>query len=222
MACFRLFSSFFLPFLLCFPLGLRFEVTDPSPSPPLFSPSFPSTSFPSDRVLSTHLSFSGERRDRLRLWMFGEHQVWGLLPVCPSITPTFGVDSLKLFVKSPYHTRIAWHLLPCQTRFDLVVSLAGITAPNLLLLRTLIVVGALVLLWTVDKICVDLCLSCCVVCVCCSCCCCSKVVVVVVSLFCFSALLVGCFVVTNVTFASLYVGFRLPLCRVCNMYYVFI
>ena len=47
-------------------------------------------------------------------------------------------------------------------------------------------------------------------------------VVVVVSLFCFSALLVGCFAVTNVTFASLYVGFRLPLCRVCNMYYVFI
>ena len=43
------------------------------------------------------------------------------------------------------------------------------------------------------------------------------VVVVVVSLFCFSALLVGCFAVTNVTFASLYVGFRLPLCRVCNM-----
>jgi hypothetical protein len=58
----------------------------------------------------------------------------------------------------------------------------------------------------------------CVVCVCFSCCCCSKVVVVVVSLFCFSALLVRCFAVTNVTFASLYVGFRLPLCRICNMF----
>ena len=32
-------------------------------------------------------------------------------------------------------------------------------------------------------------------------------VVVVVSLFCFSALLVGCFAVTNVIFASLSVGF---------------
>ena len=40
-------------------------------------------------------------------------------------------------------------------------------------------------------------------------------VVVVVVLFCFSALLVGCFTVTNVTFASLYVGLFLPLCRVC-------
>ena len=45
-------------------------------------------------------------------------------------------------------------------------------------------------------------------------------VVVVVSLFYFSALLVGCFAVTNVTFASLYVGFRLPLCRyvICIMF----
>ena len=138
--------------------------------------------------------------------MFGEHRVWGLLPVRLSIDPTFGVDPLKLFLKSPHHTRIAW-----QTRFDSVVYLAGITASNPLLFQTLIVVVALVLFWTVVKICVDWCLCCCVVCVCCCCCCCccsSKVVVVM--LFCFSALLVGCFVVTNVTFASLYVGFLSP------------
>jgi hypothetical protein len=130
---------------------------------------------------------------------------------CPSITPIFGVDSLKLFLKSPYHTRIAWHLLPCQTRFDSVVSLAGIMAPNLLLLRTLIVVIALVLLWTVVKLCVDQCYFCCTVCVGC---CCSSCNICVVCLFCFTALLVGLFAVTYVTLSALYVGFCIPLCRV--------
>ena len=200
---------FFLLFLFIFPLGLRSELTDPPPSPPLFSPSFRLTSFPSDRVLSTCLSLSSERRDRLRPWMFGGHQVWGLLPVRHSITPIFGVDFLKLFLKSPYHTRIAWHLLPCQSRFDSVVSLVGITTPNLLLLRTLIVVVALGLLWTMVKLCVDQCYFCCIVCVCC-CCSCNICVV----LFCFAALLVGLFAVTYVTLSVLYVGFYIPLCRV--------
>ena len=211
MARFQSFSSFFLPFLFCFLLGLRLEVTDPPPPPPLFSPSFRFTSLPSDRVLSTRLSLSSERRDRLRPWMFGGHQVWGLLPVRPFITPNFGVDSLKLFLKSPYHTRIAWHLLPCQTRFDSVVSLAGIMAPNLLLLRTLTVVAALVLLWTMVKLCVDRCYFCCTVCVGC---CCSSCNICVVCLFCFTALLVGLFAVTYVTLSALYIGFCIPLCRV--------
>ena len=75
--------------------------------------------------------------------MFGGHRVWGLLPVRDSIDyPIFGVDPSKLFfLKSPYHTRIAWHLLPWPIRFEpwpirfdfSVVCLAGIKAPNLLL-----------------------------------------------------------------------------------------
>ena len=181
VAHFRSFPSSFLPFLFCFLLGLRSEVTDQPPSPPLLSPSFRVTSSPSDRGLSTHLSISSKRRDRLRPWMTGGHQVWGLLPVRLYITPIFGVDSLKLFLKSPYHTRIAWHLLPCQTRFDLMVSLDGISTPNLLLLRTSIVVLALVLLWTVTKLCVDRCYFGCTVCVCCCCCsgiCCCNICVV--------------------------------------------
>ena len=141
--------------------------------------------------------------------MTAKNKVWGLLPVRHSIDPSFGVDPLKLFLKSPHHTRITWHLLSWQTRFDSMVCLAGITTPNLLLFRTLIVVVALVLFWIVVKFCVDWCYCCCAVCVCC--CCCN---VVVVMLFCFAALLVGPFAVTNVTFSGLYVGFYLPLCRV--------
>uniref|UniRef100_A0A2N9FV40 Uncharacterized protein n=1 Tax=Fagus sylvatica TaxID=28930 RepID=A0A2N9FV40_FAGSY len=135
--------------------------------PPLPFPTFCFTPHPSDLVLygrdllealgdsSLHrplslllarICHSSGRRDHRRQWMFGGHPIWGLLPSRPSIDPTFGVDSLKLFLKSPYHTRIAWHLLPWQTRFDSVVYLAGITAPNLLLLRTLIIVVALVLI----------------------------------------------------------------------------
>ena len=40
------------------------------------------------------------------------------------------------------------------------------------------------------------------------------VVVVVVMLFCFAALLVGSFAMTNVTFSALYVGFCIPFCKV--------
>uniref|UniRef100_A0A2N9HIJ9 Uncharacterized protein n=1 Tax=Fagus sylvatica TaxID=28930 RepID=A0A2N9HIJ9_FAGSY len=66
-------------------------------------------------LLSAQNCHSSGRRDTLRQWMYGGHRLWGLLPVRPSIDPTFGVDPLKLFLKSPHHTRIAWHLLPWQT-----------------------------------------------------------------------------------------------------------
>jgi hypothetical protein len=122
-------------------------------------------------LLSARICHSNGCLDPLRQWMFGGHRIWGLFPVRPSIDPTFGVDSLKLFLKSLHHTRITWHLLPWQTRFDSVVCLARITAPNLLLFQTLIVVVALVLFWTVVKLCVDWCYCCCTVCVCCCCCC---------------------------------------------------
>jgi hypothetical protein len=220
----------------------------PSPPPPP-SPTFRFTPPPSDLVLYggdlleilgdlnllRHLSFlsarscpSGGRRDPLRQLMFGGHQIWGFIPVRSLIDPTFGVDYLKLFLKSPHHARITWHLLPWQTRFDLVVYLTGITAPDLLLLRILVVVVVLVLFRTMVKCCVDGCICCCTVCVCCCWCCCScncnsscSIVVVAVMLFCFAALLVGSFAllvghfaVTYVTFPALYVGFYLPLCRV--------
>ena len=92
-----------------------------------------------------------------------------------------------------------------------MVSLARIKAPNLLLLRILTVVAALVLLWTVVNLCVDRGYFCCTVCVGC---CYSSCNICVVCLFCFTALLVGLFVVTYVTLSALYVGFCIPLCRV--------
>ncbi len=170
--------------------------------------------------LSTQSCQSSECRDPLRQWMIGGHRTWRLLPDRLLIDPTFGFDSLKLFLKSPHHTRIAWYLLPWQTRFDLVVYLAGSTAPNLMLFRSLIVVVALDPLWTVVKSCVDLCLCCCTVCVCCCCscsycfCCSNIVVVVLLLLLCFAALFVGYFAVTYVTFSSLFVGCCLPHSRV--------
>jgi hypothetical protein len=172
---FLFFLFFHLIFLFLLFLSTRSDESEsPPPSPP--SSTFHFTSHLSDLVLygrdllemlgdsslHRHLSLlsarfwhSSEHRDPLRELMIGGHQIWGLLPVRPSIDPTFGVDSLKLFLKSPYHTRIAWHFLPWQTRFDLVVYLTGITAPNLLLLRTLVVVVALVLFRKVVKLCAD-------------------------------------------------------------------
>uniref|UniRef100_A0A2N9IWR5 Uncharacterized protein n=1 Tax=Fagus sylvatica TaxID=28930 RepID=A0A2N9IWR5_FAGSY len=152
------------------------DVSEPPP-PPLSSPTFCFTSFLSDWVLyewvllealggsslqrtlsllSARLFLSSGHRDLLRSLMFGGHRVWGLLPVRDSIDyPIFGVDPSKLFfLKSPHHTRIAWHLLPWLIRFDLsVVCLAGIKAPNLLLFRTSVVVVALVIFWILVKLC---------------------------------------------------------------------
>jgi hypothetical protein len=99
-----------------------------------------------------------------------------------------------------------------------VVHLAGITAPDLLLLQTLIVVVALEFFRKVAKLCADWC-SVIVQFVCVI-----AVVVVVLLLLLlvvvatllveYFALLVGYFAVTNVTFSALYVGLYLPLCRV--------
>ena len=218
------FSHFIFPFFLF--LTTRSDRSESLP-PPLPFPTFRFTPHPSNLVLygrdllealgdsSLHrplslllarICHSSGCRDHRRQWIFGGHPIWGLLPSRPSIDPTFRVDSLKLFLKSPYHTQIAQHLLPWQTWFDSVVYLAGITAPNLLLLRTLIIVVALVLIWTVVKLSADWCYCYCTVCVCCccSCCCCCCVCCsccnVVVMLFYFAALLVGFFSVTYVTF----------------------
>uniref|UniRef100_A0A2N9IAE3 U3 small nucleolar RNA-associated protein 25 n=1 Tax=Fagus sylvatica TaxID=28930 RepID=A0A2N9IAE3_FAGSY len=64
-------------------------------------------------LLSAHLFLSSGRQDLLRPLMFGGYQIWGLLLAQDSIDyPIFGADLSKLFfLKSPYHTRIAWHLL---------------------------------------------------------------------------------------------------------------
>ena len=91
-------------------------------------------------LLSVRLGLSSGRRDLLRRWMSGGHRVWGFLLVrVSSDYPTLGFHYSKLFLlKSPNHTRIKW-----QIRFDLVVSLTGIKAPNQLLFRTLVAVVAL-------------------------------------------------------------------------------
>jgi hypothetical protein len=139
--------------------------------------------------------------------MLDGHRVWRFISANVSINySTLRVDYSKLFLKSPYHTRIEW-----QIRFDLYLD--GIKNLNLLLVWTLAGVVVLAIGWILVKLCA-------VCCCCCFCCCCDVVVVVVVVgvfflfLFCIAALYVGFFAVTNVTFSALYVGFCIPLCRV--------
>ncbi len=95
-----------------------------------------------------------------------------------------------------------------------MVCLARSKVPNLLLFLTLAAVVALEFSGILVTFCA-------VFCCCCSCCRCvigvDVVVVVVVFflfLYCFSALGLGFFAVTNVTFSALFVGFCIPLCRV--------
>ena len=115
--------SFFFSFVF---LTTRLDGSE-SPPPPLPFLTFRFTSHPSDLVLyggdllealgdsslhrplsllSARIFHSSGRRDHRRQWIFGGHWIWGFLPVRPSIDPTFGVNYLKLFLKSPYHTRI--------------------------------------------------------------------------------------------------------------------
>jgi hypothetical protein len=158
-------------------------------------------------LLSARFDLSDGRRDPLRRWMLDGHQVWRFVPALSNY-PTLRVDYSKLFLNSPYHTRIEW-----QIRFDLyVVFLAGINDLNFMLVWTLAAVVVLAICWILVKLSA--------VCCCCFCCCCVVVLVVVVVgvffifLFCNTALCVGFFAVTNVTFSTLYVGFFIPLCRV--------
>ena len=191
-------SLLFFSFLFLSLLFLTTRSEGPE-SPPLLlpSPTFRSTSHPSDLAvyggdlletlddlsLHRHLSLRSARfchsngsRDPLRLLMLGGHRIWRILPARPSLDPNFGVDFLKLFLKSPSTPES--HGLSFHDKIDsTVVYLAGITAPDLLLLQTLIVVVALELLRKVAKLCADWCFCCCTVCVCC-CCCCFAVVVV--------------------------------------------
>jgi hypothetical protein len=158
-------------------------------------------------LLSARFDLSGGRRDPLRRWMLDGHRVWRFVSALSNY-PTLRVDYSKLFLKSPYHTRIEW-----QIRFDLyVVFLAGINDLNFMLVWTLATVVVLAICWILVKFSA--------VCCCCFCCCCVVVLVVVVVgvffifLFCNTALCVGFFAVTNVTFSALYVGFFIPLCKV--------
>ena len=161
--------------------------------------------------------FNGSR-DPLRHLMLGGHRIWRIFPARPSLTPNFGVEFLKLFLKSPSTPES--HGISCHGKNDsTVVYLAGITAPALLLLQTLIAVVALEIFRKVAKLCADWCfcllysLCMCCRCCCCSCCCCGCGGVVVVLLLLLlavvTALLVGFFAVTNVTFSALYVGLYL-------------
>jgi hypothetical protein len=159
-------------------------------------------------LLSARFDLSSGRRVPLRRWMLDGHRVWRFVSALSINYPTLRVDYSKLFLKSPYHTRIEW-----QIRFDLyVVFLAGIKDLNFMLVWTLVVVVVLAICWILVKLST--------VCCCCFCCCCVVVLVVVVVgvfcifLFCITALCVGFFAVTNVTFSALYVGFCIPLCRV--------
>jgi hypothetical protein len=162
-------------------------------------------------LLSASSDHSGGRRDPLRRWMLDGHRVWRFISACVYINyPTLRADYSKLFLKSPYHTRIEW-----QIRFDLyVVFLAEIKDLNFLLVWTLTAVVVLAFCWNLVKLSA--------VCCCFCCCCCDVVVVVVVVVggvffifvFCITALYVGFFAVTNVTFSALCVGLCIPLCRV--------
>ena len=160
-------------------------------------------------LLSARFDLSDGRRDLLQRWMLDGHRVWRFISASVSINhPTLRIDFSKLFLKSPYHTRIEW-----QIRFDLyVVYLARIKDLNLLLVWTLAAGVVLAICWILVKLSA--------VC-CCFCFCCDVVVVVVggggvffIFLFCIATLCVGFFAMTNVTFSALYVGFCIPLCRV--------
>ncbi len=234
MALILLLSSSLFVFLLSPLLVTRLDDSEP-PSSPLSSTTLRLSSLSSDLVLyrgdlldalggsspqrtlsilSACLGLSSGRRDLPRLWMCGGYRDWRVIPGRVSFdSPTFGVDYSKLFIwKSSYHTRIGWKI-----RFDLtVVCLARSKVPNLLLFRTLAVVVALEISGILVMLCAFSC--CCVVGVV------AVVVVVVFFLFLYylSALGVGYFAVTNVTFSALFVGFFstlfvglcIPLCRV--------
>ena len=122
--------------------------------------------------------------------MIDGHRVWRFISACVSIKyPTLRVDYSKLFLKSPYHTRIEWKI-----RFDLyVVYLAGIKDLNFLLVWTLTVVVVLAICWNLVKLSAVCCYFCC--------CCCDVVVVVVV--------VVGVFFIFVFCITALYVGFLL-------------
>jgi hypothetical protein len=109
-------------------------------------------------------------------------------PARPSLTPNFGVEFLKLFLKSPSTPES--HGISCHGKNDsTVVYLVGITAPALLLLQTLMAVVALEIFRKVAKLCADwcfcllysLCMLLSLLWCCCWCCCCKCCIVVVVS-----------------------------------------
>jgi hypothetical protein len=131
---------------------------------------------------SARFCHSSARRDPLRQLMFGGHRNWRSLPAHSSLNPNFGVDFLKkLFLKSPSTPES--HGTFCHGKIDsTVVHLAGIKAPDLLLLQTLRVVVVLELCRRVAKLWAAWSFSCCTVCVYCCCCCrcCIADVVVVV------------------------------------------
>ena len=127
-------SSFLFISLFLFLLFLTTR-SDGFESPPtsLPFPSFRFTPHPSDLVLysgdlleamgdsrlhrllsllSARIYHSSAHRDHRQQWMFGEHWIWGLLPIRLSIDPIFGFDYLKLFLKSPHYTRS--HGISCR------------------------------------------------------------------------------------------------------------
>ena len=127
---------------------------------------------------SARFCHSSERRDPLRQLMFGGHRNWRSIPARQSLDPNFGVDFLKLFLKSPSTPES--HGTSCHGKIDsTVVHLAGITVPDLLLLQSLMVVVTLELCRRVAKLCAAWSFSYCTVCCCCCCRCCIAVVVVV-------------------------------------------
>jgi hypothetical protein len=148
-------------------------------------------------LLLARFDLSGGRRDLLRRWMLDGQRVWRFISASVSFNhPTLRVDFSKLFLKSPYHTRIEW-----QIRFDLyVVYLAGIKDLNLLQVWRLAAGVVLAICWSSVKLSA--------VC-CCFCCCCDVVVLVVVVV---------------VVFFFFFVLYFCPLCRVfccdeCHLIY---
>ena len=119
-------------------LALRSDGFEPPPPPPS-STTFLFTSHSSDPVLyggdlleslggsslqqissllSARFDLSDGRRDLLQRWMLDGHRVWRFISASVSINhPTLRIDFSKLFLKSPYHTRIEW-----QIRFDLSID----------------------------------------------------------------------------------------------------
>ena len=123
-------SSFLFIFSLVFILAPRPDGSEPPPPPSLSSTTFRSTPQSPDLVLhegvlteslggssllqmpsllSARFDLFGGRRDLLWRWMLDGHRVWRFISTSAFINhPTLRVDFSKLFLKSPYHTRIEW------------------------------------------------------------------------------------------------------------------
>ncbi len=114
-------------------------------------------------------------QDLLWLWMLSWQRVWVFLPFQVFLVyplGDLGVDLTKLLLLESTNTRIAWHLMPWTTWFDLlfIVDCSDRTiAPSTLSHWTSLTAATLPIDWIVFKSCIFCCFCIVVCCVFCRC-----------------------------------------------------